>query len=216
MRERGESLGPVKALGGERWRGLRARHAGQQRGLGQGGVRQPNRRVQRTRSSPSALRSPLTRYPLGNGWREHGVVACCMGVLLALILVKPSAAADQADPCAAAAFNDQMAHIARTSSALHLLNGREDPKLARLLQIELVGSIDAARRDVEANVAVSLVSVAVAGPNWLAAIAKARSYLQSHKIARIPGTTDREMRPLDGLMVIERWIVQRQAALPKP
>jgi len=25
----------------------------------------PNTRVQRTRSSPSALRSPLTRYPLG-------------------------------------------------------------------------------------------------------------------------------------------------------
>ena len=32
-------------------------------------------RVQRTRSSPSAHRSPLTRYPLGSrGTREHGGV----------------------------------------------------------------------------------------------------------------------------------------------
>ena len=28
----------------------------------------PNTRVQRTRSSPSALRSPLTRRPLGDVW----------------------------------------------------------------------------------------------------------------------------------------------------
>ena len=33
----------------------------------------PNTRVQRTRSSPSALRSPLTRCPLGGrGAREQG------------------------------------------------------------------------------------------------------------------------------------------------
>jgi hypothetical protein len=33
----------------------------------------PNTRVQRTRSSPSALRSPLTRHPLGSrGAREQG------------------------------------------------------------------------------------------------------------------------------------------------
>ncbi len=33
----------------------------------------PNKRVQRTRSSPSALRSPLTRHPLGRRKpREQG------------------------------------------------------------------------------------------------------------------------------------------------
>jgi hypothetical protein len=32
-----------------------------------GAGRRPNMRVQRTRSSPSALRSPLTRHPLGSG-----------------------------------------------------------------------------------------------------------------------------------------------------
>ena len=34
----------------------------------QRGYAPPNTRVQRTRSSPSALRSPLTRYPLGVRW----------------------------------------------------------------------------------------------------------------------------------------------------
>ena len=32
----------------------------------------PNTRVQRTRSSPSAPHSPLTRYPLGTAKREAG------------------------------------------------------------------------------------------------------------------------------------------------
>jgi len=174
----------------------------------------PNPRLQRTPSASPP--SPLSRQPLGNVWREPGVFACCVGVLVSLILARPGRAADQADRCAGAAFSDHMAHIARASSALQLLSGREDPKLARLLQIYLVGYIDAARSDADADAAVSPVSVAVAGPNWLAAIARARSYLQGHKITRIPGSTEREMRPLENLDVIEHWLVQRQAALPKP
>ena len=65
MRERGESLGPVKVLKVASWRGLRARLRGERCGLEPSAVRQPNRRVQRTRSSASPHRSPLTRYPLG-------------------------------------------------------------------------------------------------------------------------------------------------------
>ncbi len=73
MNERGESLGPVKALGGAPGLGLRARFGERRRSLERAAVRQPNRRVQRTRSSPSAHRSPLTRYPLGSrGAREQG------------------------------------------------------------------------------------------------------------------------------------------------
>jgi hypothetical protein len=43
----------------------------------------PNTRVERTRSSPSALRSPLTRCPLGRGsYRSarHLAVACWLGL----------------------------------------------------------------------------------------------------------------------------------------
>jgi len=72
MSERGESLGPIKALGGERWLGLRAWLIGGRGGLGPSAVRPPNTRVQRTRSSPSAPHSPLTRCPLGSrGTREQ-------------------------------------------------------------------------------------------------------------------------------------------------
>jgi hypothetical protein len=107
-----------------------------------------------------------------------------------------------------------MGQIARGSSALNFLNGQEDPKLKRLLEIQLLTSIDAARDAVAAGVDVSLASVAIAGPNWLDAISRARTYIGSHKIARIPGATERVMNPLESLTVIERWLQQRQKALP--
>ena len=66
MSERGESFGTVKVLDFASWRKLRARLRGEHRGLEPAAVRQPNRRVQRTRSSASPHRSPLTRYPLGD------------------------------------------------------------------------------------------------------------------------------------------------------
>jgi hypothetical protein len=41
----------------------------------------PDTRVQRTRSSPSALRSPLTRYPLGRGWCGGRLATVVAGVV---------------------------------------------------------------------------------------------------------------------------------------
>ena len=72
MSERGASLGPVNVPVAP-WRKLRNRLLGGLGSLGVSAMRQPNRRVQRTRSSPSAPHSPLTRYPLGSrGAREQG------------------------------------------------------------------------------------------------------------------------------------------------
>ena len=66
MSERGESLGAVKMLKVVSWLKLRARRNEHARGLGLSAVRQPNRRVQRTRAARFArIGSPLTRYPLG-------------------------------------------------------------------------------------------------------------------------------------------------------
>ncbi len=66
MSERGESLDPMKMLNVASWRKLRAWCRHLYRGLRAANCRLPNTRVQRTRSSPSALRSPLTRHPLGS------------------------------------------------------------------------------------------------------------------------------------------------------
>jgi hypothetical protein len=65
MSERGESLDPVRMLNVASWRKLRASRGRVQRGLESQNLRPPNMRVQRTRSSASPLRSPLTRSPLG-------------------------------------------------------------------------------------------------------------------------------------------------------
>src|SRR5947208_14837219 len=45
----------------------------------------PNKRVQRTRSSPSAPHSPLTRKPLGGRSRFHGLVALLVLTVSAVI-----------------------------------------------------------------------------------------------------------------------------------
>jgi hypothetical protein len=65
MSERGESLDPVRMLNGASWRKLRAWRGRVQLGLESQNLPPPNMRVQRTRSSPSALCSPLARRPLG-------------------------------------------------------------------------------------------------------------------------------------------------------
>jgi len=58
----------------------------------------PNMRVQRTRSSPSAPHSPLTRYPLGSAWRQAAIVA---GIHLAVVAAAcaSSAGARKAEAC---------------------------------------------------------------------------------------------------------------------
>jgi len=47
----------------------------------------PNTRVQRTRSSPSAHRSPLTRHPLGRSWTMRAAVASLVVTLMPLTCV---------------------------------------------------------------------------------------------------------------------------------
>src|SRR5262245_9964513 len=77
MRERGVSPGPIKMLEVASWRKLRPSQPGTPRGQEAAKYRLPNMRVQRTRSSPSALREPLTRHPLGRTRRITATVVVC-------------------------------------------------------------------------------------------------------------------------------------------
>src|SRR5262249_53411199 len=45
----------------------------------------PNMRVQRTRSSPSALREPLTRHPLGSPMRRPALIALALLLSIARV-----------------------------------------------------------------------------------------------------------------------------------
>src|SRR5262245_21346437 len=50
-------------------------------------VAAPNMRVQRTRSSPSALREPLTRHPLGGGKAKAALVVALAGLATSCVTV---------------------------------------------------------------------------------------------------------------------------------
>jgi len=77
----------IRMLNVASWRKLRASRWRVQRGLESQNLRPPNMRLQRTRSSASPLRSPLTRHPLGRSWFQvvattvlaAGTFACASG-----------------------------------------------------------------------------------------------------------------------------------------
>ena len=176
--------------------------------------RPPNPRLQRTPS-----RAPLSRQPLGNARRARSYGAMCVGMLISVMRVQHVLSAEDVNPCAGAVasadFTSHVALLSKAASALNLLNGREEPRLKRLLEIDLLSGIESARRDVESGATISPVSVAVAMPNLLDAVAKARRYLLGHKIQRVPGTMEGEMKPLNGLAIVEKWL-HTQKSLPTP
>ena len=91
------------------WRELRAGRLGLHRGLAAANLRLPNRRVQRTRSSASPLRSPLTRYPLGGRWDRRCFVACHLLTALAITGLEAQEAAPS--PVAAQALEIRATYV---------------------------------------------------------------------------------------------------------
>ena len=178
-------------------------------------VPRPNIAPQRTPSA--APPSPLSFWTLGSAKRVRSYGALSVGVLISVVGVQHVLSAENVNPCASAvasaAFTAHVALLLKQASALNLLNGREEPRLKRILEIDLLSGIESARRDVESGATISPVSVAVARPSLLDAVGKARRYLLGHKIQRVPGTMEGELKPLDGLAVVEKWL-QTQKSLP--
>ena len=58
----------------------------------------PNTRMQRTRSSPSALRSPLMRCPLGSGKSQRWLGPAALGAIMAALFGAAATAAVQPTP----------------------------------------------------------------------------------------------------------------------
>ncbi len=82
-------------------------------------------RVQRTRSSPSALRSPLTRHPLGGTRHQRGAAAHAAAIVLTLFLAATPSSAERASPPAGCHWQD----IPEIKAALAVPDGWEFRRL---------------------------------------------------------------------------------------
>src|ERR1017187_9623422 len=118
----------------------------------------PNPQLQRTR-----MRSPLSRQPLGKGshsasiekgWKMR-VQAAVIFFLVSVACTSTSStqAGDENDPCMSQwegmSLNDNLYVIDSSARALSLLNGCENPKLKRLLEMNLVFASSMARQAID-------------------------------------------------------------------
>jgi hypothetical protein len=176
----------------------------------------PNMRVQRTRSSPSAPHSPLTRCPLGNAQITSARRALLVAVLAALFATVLRGATEN-DPCAAAHYANVDANVlivARTITALDLLNGHEDPKLKQLLQGWLLAGISAAKASAEAGAVMPPASVSVAAPSWRKVFRKAGDYLRGASLEALEAMPPRrhglKEEALGNLEVLGGWLAAQK------
>jgi hypothetical protein len=120
--------------------------------------------------------------------------------------------ADSADRCAGtsmgAYLGASLLDVAQTTASLRLLNGREDPRLKRLLQWRLVSAIADARKYVDSSPVVDSAAFPSLLPNWLDAIERAQKYVAEHRLEEDPpidaeGAT---RRPVENLRVVKAWL----------
>lgn len=149
-------------------------------------------------------------------------------VVLALIATFALEAREQKEPCSGefkgALLLTRMEQIGMTARALRLLNGTEDPKLKRLLTLQLATAAADARRHIEEGAKLE--------PAHLTSIAeglrRASSYLAEHDVDReflsrlakseatVFGPNGRRLdRPAENVAVVSEWLAKHQASLPR-
>jgi hypothetical protein len=143
-----------------------------------------------------------------------------IAVVIACVVTAPLGCSPDGDPCvgvaSAVSLGESFVDITQTLASLRLLNGAEDPKLKRGLELRLIGAVASARRsvDLRPEVGASLPSVA---PNWLNALDEAKDYVESHQLDSdetwatvMPGPN-----PSENLLVIREWLLEEFPDLAK-
>jgi hypothetical protein len=193
----------------------------------------PNTRVQRTRSSPSAPHSPLTRCPLGNAInfearRRSMLIRSASRFLgaLALLAFGPSAmpAETTSDTCQAVFFGAKLSgsllDVSLTLGSLKLLNGNENPKLRHFLEWRLANALQDARRDIDHGPVIEPVALPLLALNFGHDVAKARAYVSSHHLERFSSYKEDDperftaadtsvLKPAEDLAVVEKWLARQ-------
>lgn len=118
------------------------------------------------------------------------------------------------DPCwgqfVGARLLGSLLELSMTADALSLLNGREDPKLKRLLEWRLTSAAADARRDVDDG---PVLEGSPALPNLAHGVQKATAYVVAHHLDRNPPVAAGEKsvhKPLENLRVVRRWLSKQR------
>ena len=139
-------------------------------------------------------------------------------VLSAAVLgAVPLRAFDSAEPCLGvfmgASLSASLLDVSQTTVSLKLLNGREDPKLKRLLEWRLITAIGATRRFVDSGPVVDAVARPNLLPNWVNIIERAKAYTAAHHLDTNPPIAspplqadDAALKPSENLQVIKAWL----------
>lgn len=97
-------------------------------------------------------------------------------------------------------------------NAAKLLDGSENPKLEEFLEWQLLSAAADARRYVDQQPEVDAASMRNTAPNWLDVVEKARKYIKSHKLDKMPPReAEGDARtPLANLDRVEEWLFEQQ------
>jgi len=138
--------------------------------------------------------------------------AAILVVLLTGLIFAPLAVAragDEDDPCISqwegTSLSDNLYAIDFTTKALKLLGGSENPKLKRLLEMNLVFAAGTARQAIDHSAVLASPFVAV---NWLHSVQAATRYArEQHLDSKPPVPREKsEADVLENLAVVESWL----------
>jgi hypothetical protein len=127
-------------------------------------------------------------------------------IAVAVVPANPARSTDEDDPCMSqwegTSLNDNLYRLDFATKALKLLNGSENPKLRRLLEMDLVFAAATSRQATENKAVLASPYVAV---NWLNSVRAAAVYAtDQHLDSKPPTPRDAsEANVLENLAVVE-------------
>ena len=132
-------------------------------------------------------------------------------IALTLVLAR-AGSAEAPEPCTGeflgAGLSHSLLEISFANNALKLLNGKESPRLKRLIESQFVSSIASARRQIEGGAVADRGVLPALVPNWLGTIEKAQAYVSTHQLAVLENMSPRgnDGKPAENLAVIREWL----------
>ena len=137
--------------------------------------------------------------------RALSILGPCL-LAASCLFAHSTASGEDVNPCGGAHFVEHLGNISFATTALHLLNGAENPKLKRLFEWRLKTAAEDAKQQLDRGVTVEAVGL----PNWASGpngLREARAYATSHSL---PATV------IENLTALEEWVSKQPSGLSAP